>query len=651
MEKNKKLYEDYRKMYTIRRFEENLLDLFSENKLNGTTHTSIGEEANAVSIMNQVTNEDFIFSNHRCHGQFIAYSDNPQILLAEIMGKETGMCKGRGGSQHIAYKHFYTNGVQGGIVPDATGIAMAEKIKKGQGVVVVFIGDGTLGQGVVYESLNMGALYDAPILYVIEDNAYAMTTRNTEGVAGSMIDRAKSFGIAASEISSTDVEELEEAFDKAFSYVRNNRKPFCQIVHFYRIGPHSKSDDDRDPNEIAEAKKKDPITVLEKKLDATKVDQIKSEVEQLIKAITANVSNDKIDTDPDLFKEKVIIEYSDESLINTEKKRCLDGLNSGLGKALDTMNNVILIGEDIRDPYGGAFKVTKGLTSKYSDRIINTPISEAGFIGMSVGMAMNGLKPVSEMMFGDFITLGFDQLLNHATKFSWMYAEQVSVPMLVRIPTGGGRGYGATHSQSLEKFLVGIPNLRVVALSRLVDSEKLIYNTIKNMTSPTVLIENKKMYGERLYVTENGKVDLFAITETKTNYPTYYLTLDPGEDAEAVIITYGAMTDIAMEAAKKMLLEYEVLVDVVSCTSLNPLDVENIVSFVGGIKNILVLEEGTERGGWGAEVIASITNKVTHKRFSRVAALNAVIPCGAELEKKMLPSEQKVIDALWRMSI
>ena len=205
----------YEKMYKIRRFEENLLQLFSENKLKGTTHTSIGQEAVAVAVMENLTESDFVFSNHRCHGHFIAYSDNIEILLSEIMGKENGMCKGRGGSQHICYKHFFSNGVQGGIVPDATGIAYASKIKSNSDVTVVFIGDGTLGQGVVYESFNMASLYRIPILYIIEDNGYAMTTKRTEGVAGSIKDRAMAFGIDTSEIETNDVELLYDELKKA----------------------------------------------------------------------------------------------------------------------------------------------------------------------------------------------------------------------------------------------------------------------------------------------------------------------------------------------------------------------------------------------------------------------------------------------------
>ena len=226
------LDELYKKMYKIRRFEETLLELYSENKLKGTTHTSIGQEA--VAVMNYIE-EDYVFSNHRCHGHFIAYSDNIKILLSEIMGKQTGMCKGRGGSQHICYQHFYSNGVQGGgIVPNATGMALANKMNgNSTSVVVVFLGDGTLGQGVVYESFNLASLFDAPVLYIVEDNGYAMTMRTQDGVSGSITARSEAFGIKTREVTSNDIMVLNQVMNEAFSYVRETGKPFCQVIHTY----------------------------------------------------------------------------------------------------------------------------------------------------------------------------------------------------------------------------------------------------------------------------------------------------------------------------------------------------------------------------------------------------------------------------------
>lgn len=469
----------YKEMYRIRCFEETLLELFSANQLKGTTHTCIGQEANAVAVMNHIREEDYVFSNHRCHGQFIAYSGNVKILLSEIMGRQAGMCRGRGGSQHICYRHFYTNGVQGGIVPNATGLAFSNKLKGDcTSVVVVFLGDGTLGQGVVYESFNLAALYEVPILYVIEDNGYAMSTKVQDGIAGSMIARVEAFGIKTEEITSNDVIILDQTMQRAFAYVRTARKPFCQIIHTYRLGPHSKGDDFRDSNEIQTWSQKDPLKIAELKIGQKTISKIKEEVEAEIRKAVLGAESEMTDMSEDIYEERWEDEAS-ESLLNHENIRCVESLNLGLQDSMRCMDDIVLLGEDIRDPYGGAFKVTKGLTAEFSDRILNTPISEAGFTGLAIGLAIGGMKPVVEIMFGDFATLCFDQLLNHAVKFNWMYAGQINVPVLIRMPMGGGRGYGATHSQSLEKYITGIPNLRVLALSRIHNAGLLVSNILK----------------------------------------------------------------------------------------------------------------------------------------------------------------------------
>lgn len=640
----------YERLYKIRRFEEILLNLFSENKLKGTTHTSIGQEAVAVATMANVTAKDFVFSNHRCHGHFLAYSDNAQILFAEIMGKKTGVCRGRGGSQHICYKNFYTNGVQGGIVPNATGIALAEKLKGSDGIAIVFIGDGTLGQGIVYESFNMASLYHIPILYIVEDNGYAMTTKRTDAMAGSIKKRLEAFDIDTAELETNDVEILEQAIAEACTNVREKKRPFCQIIHTYRLAPHSKGDDFRAPLEIEEWREKDPLKIVEARLSSKEKEAVRKKVEKELADALDNAEREGIDLDKDVYKEYFGHYTEEKSFLNEEKIKCVESLNKGLKQALEDMEAVALIGEDIKDPYGGAFRVTKGLSSQFGDRIINTPISEAGFIGMSVGLALNGIKPVTEMMFGDFITLGFDQILNHATKYRWMYAEQVSVPMLIRIPMGGGRGYGATHSQSLEKYFTGIPNLRMIAVSRLVDPGKLIYHILKEIDSPVLLIENKKMYSEKLYVRdEAGKLDIFQIFENKAEFPIYRLTIDGKMTADAAIVTYGVMTDLAMEASKTLMLEDEIMVDIIVCTSLTPLYIDKVCGELGDVKNIITLEEGTIRSGWGAEVIASLTESLSERNYRRVGALNCVIPSGSELENGVLPEKSDIVKLVRRM--
>lgn len=653
----------YQKMYKIRKFETTLLELFSQNALTGTTHTCIGQEAVAAAVMNQIREEDYVFSNHRCHGHFLAYSDNAEILLSEIMSKKDGVCRSRGGSQHLCWKHFFSNGVQGGIVPNAAGIAFASKRKGSRNVTAVFLGDGTLGQGVVYESFNMAALFHIPVLFIIEDNGYAMTTKVSEGVAGNIALRAQAFGIACGESASNDVETLDKAFASAFAYVRGKGEPYCQIVHTYRLGPHSKGDDFRSDAELEMHWQQDPIRLLKKKLceqEGTgqvpavikQIEQIEKEADDEIQRIVKKCKEkENYEGEADVFRESKMNIQCEGSMLNERSEKCVTQLNCGLDAAMRQDASVVLLGEDIRDPYGGAFKVTKGLSAKYPKRVINTPISEAGVIGLSVGLAMNGMKPVVEIMFGDFLTLGFDQILNHAAKYPWMYADQVKVPLLIRTPMGAGRGYGATHSQSLEKYFAGIPNLTVAAVHPCIDAGILVQRILENIASPVLLIENKKMYGQKQLCAKDGMIGNFAVTESRDLFPVLKLTLDPVCEADAVIITYGAMTDTALRISERLLMEEELLVNVIVCTAIAPLEINTICSYIGHVKAGVTLEEGTRSFGWGAEVIAGLTEYGKISRAKRIAAANSVIPANLNMERRMMPDEERIYETVRRLCL
>jgi len=258
----------YERMFFIRRFEESLLDLFAQGKLVGTTHTYIGQEANAVGIIDHLEPErDVIFSNHRCHGHYLAFTDDDFGLLCEVMGKAPGVCGGKGGSQHLCKGNFYSNGVLGSIVPVATGIALAEK-KKGTGAVsTVFLGDGTLGEGVTYESLNIASLWKLPVLFVVENNHYAQSTPVELELAGSIPARAAAFGVETAELATTDVEEIHSAAGSAVARIRETGEPFFLVLDTYRYSPHSKGDDNRDPTEIEKRRERDPLTVAGARLE------------------------------------------------------------------------------------------------------------------------------------------------------------------------------------------------------------------------------------------------------------------------------------------------------------------------------------------------------------------------------------------------
>lgn len=270
----------YHTMYRIRRFEETVLEEFKRGVFSGTTHTYLGEEADAAGVISSLREQDIIVTNHRCHGHFLAYGGEMRPLFAELMGKATGVCGGRGGSQHLHWRNLYSNGIQGGIVPIAAGMAWAEKRKGSQAVAVVFIGDGTLGQGVVYETLNMAKLWDLPLLVVLENNGIAQTTPTPSAQVGHLTGRFTAFDWSARELDTSDVMEIAPIAERTIAEIRAGSGPQALILNTVRFGPHSKSDDTR-PVEAIEALKavRDPIRISAARLDPAVISEIQAQVE------------------------------------------------------------------------------------------------------------------------------------------------------------------------------------------------------------------------------------------------------------------------------------------------------------------------------------------------------------------------------------
>ncbi|HSB65515.1 MAG TPA: thiamine pyrophosphate-dependent dehydrogenase E1 component subunit alpha [Anaerolineales bacterium] len=274
----------YRSLYKIRRFEETVMENFPRGVFLGTTHTYLGQEANAVGVISNIQENDIIFSNHRCHGHFLAYGGDPRRLFAELMGRATGVCGGRGGSQHLHWRNFYSNGVLGGTVPIATGMALAEKLKGSGVITVAFLGDGTLGQGVVYEALNMASLWKAPILYVLENNHIAQTTEIHLALAGDICTRFTAFGIPSYKLSSSDVLEIYAISTDLLERVRQEQHPQALIIDTHRFGPHSKGDDTRDPAYLQRIRlEHDPLKIHACRLDLSAISEIETMVDHEIK--------------------------------------------------------------------------------------------------------------------------------------------------------------------------------------------------------------------------------------------------------------------------------------------------------------------------------------------------------------------------------
>jgi pyruvate/2-oxoglutarate/acetoin dehydrogenase E1 component len=320
----------------------------------------------------------------------------------------------------------------------------------------------------------------------------------------------------------------------------------------------------------------------------------------------------------------------------------LDRLNFSLHYAMETDQRVYILGEDILDPYGGAFKVTRGLSTKYPERVLTTPISEAAIVGVANGMAMRGLRPVVEIMFGDFVALIADQLVNHAAKFRWMYNDQVRVPIVVRTPMGGRRGYGPTHSQSLEKMFLGVPGLKVVAPNALGDPAELLATAIAD-DDPVLFVEHKLLYNRPLL--ELGKADLidFQVDQSGNAYPSF--TLRSTENARLTIACYGYNFELARAAALDLMMEHEVFSEIIIFSQLSPFDLEPLFLSLARTRKLLTIEEGTMSLGWGAEVTARSVERMDGLRVRRVAALDLPIANAKSLEDNILPSVVDIVNA------
>ena len=332
----------------------------------------------------------------------------------------------------------------------------------------------------------------------------------------------------------------------------------------------------------------------------------------------------------------------------TDPRRCVEVINAALHDAFERHDDVFLIGEDLLDPYGGAFNASRGLSTRWPDRVITTPISEASLVGIAAGMAIRGQRPIVEIMFGDFVTLTLDQVVNGVSKFREMYNDQVTVPLVVRIPMGGRRGYGPTHSQSLEKMLVGVPNIRVVATGECHDLRALVNAAIDD-DEPVFLVENKVQYGRLQRRPVDGRIDGFAVRETAGPYPALTFSGNDFAAAEATIVTYGGMLPPVLDAATRLIVEEEIFCEVVAISSLLPLDLEPVLESVARTGALVTAEEGTLTLGIGAEIAARVQEAAwsdLRGPVRRVAAGDGIIPSAPGLEADHLPSTDDVLAAV-----
>jgi 2-oxoisovalerate dehydrogenase E1 component len=627
----------------VRETEQALLRLFSEGLLSGTTHTCLGQELCQMSVVRALNDpEDMILSNHRNHGHFLTYSGDFFGLLAEIMGREGGVCGGIGGSQHLAFRGFHSNGVQGGMTAIGTGHAFAMR-KGGTGVVAVVIGDGTLGQGLVYESLNLASIWELPMLFVVENNGIAQTTPTSATTGGSIEGRAAAFGIENWRLDDSSPDFLESV-EAVVGKVRRGRRPGFLIIDTMRMGPHSKGDDLRDSFEMAAIRHRDPLESMGRRVPEAEREELRQAAKEFVEAACERAraaapahrleAQDSIFVlPPRSFRERP---PAPAARINVRSD-----LNAALRAMLEASPKAILLGEDLHDPYGGAFKVTAGLSTAFPERVISTPISEAGVVGAAIGLAMHGYLPVVEIMFADFITLAFDQICNHAVKFTGMFPE-AETPLVIRTPAGGRRGYGPTHSQSPETLLCAVPGLTVVFPSARHVPGDLLWNSVFRWPYPTVFLEHKLLYGAPVDSADYREFEPASDDPAAALFPTL---VGGDSDPDVTLIAYGGMVEMA-EATASELREEELRVEIVVPSLLSPFPRATLSRVLQSRERIVAIEETHSGCGFGAELGAVLLESGFRGSYARVGMPPVPIPAARSLEALVMPDHRRIFEAV-----
>ena len=645
------LQELYVTMRRIRAFEEKTADLFQEGVVKGTAHSYKGEEAIAAGVCAALRDDDIIASYHRGHGHCIAKGARIDRMMAELMGRQTGYCQGLGGSMHIADMELNimgANGIVGAAMPLATGAGLAAKLQGTDKVAVAFFGDGASNQGVFHESLNLAAVWKLPVIFVCENNQYALSTsyRNTTAVT-QVSNRAASYEIPGITVDGNDGVEVYLVLREAVERARAGEGPTLIEAMTYRHGQHSLRVNLRDPrpeDELESWMNRDPIHRMEQRLTSeggfseAQFDETTQAVEEELET-AVTYGRESPEPPVNVMLESVYAPHAAHTEPGPETERMLsypEALNEALDQEMLRDDRVFLMGEDV-GATGGIFGVSKGLMERYGpERVRDTPISEATFVGCGVGAAIAGMRPVVEIQIFDFVALTMDMLVNQAAKFRFMLGGKPSVPLVVRGPQGGGIRLAAQHSQSLEAWFTHVPGLVVAAPSSPYDAKGLLVAAIRD-ENPVVFLEQKL-----LYLGGNGPVpeELYAIPLGKADVKR--------AGTDVTVVATSAMVPRALSAAT--VLERDgISVEVIDPRTLQPLDEDTILASVRKTNRLLIVHEAWVRGGFGAEVAAMVVDKAFDYLDAPVARLGAPhtpMPYNDRLELEVIPSQERIVDAI-----
>jgi pyruvate dehydrogenase E1 component beta subunit/2-oxoisovalerate dehydrogenase E1 component len=650
----------FREMLRIRRFEEKCAELYSAGSIRGFLHLYIGEEAVAVGAMQALTADDAIVATYREHGHALARGLAADRVMAEMFGKREGCSRGRGGSMHIfdAAARFYGgNAIVGGGLPLAVGLALADALAQRPRVTACFFGDGAVAEGEFHEALNLAALWKLPVLFLCENNLYAMGTRIERALA--VIDlpaKARACGVPADSVDGMDVEAVEAAVRRAAGEVRRGGGPRFLECRTYRFRAHSMFDAElyRDKREVAAWKLRDPLTTFPASLGARGLIDpdaaalleagVAAEIDAAVAFAEAGTWEPVEDLIRDVYTPRAPAAGSAETAApqpaaanrgQMQQTTYREAIRSAVREALQRDPRVFLMGEDV-GRYGGAYAVSKGLLEEFgSDRIRDTPLSESGFVGAGIGAALGGLRPIVEVMTVNFCLLALDQIVNTAATIRHMSGGQFSVPLVIRMATGAGRQLAAQHAHSLEGWLAHVPGLRIVAPATLEDARGMLWTALED-PDPVLIVEHQTLYNmEGELPADAGPVDLDRARVCRAG-------------ADVTVVAYGAMVHKSLQAAETLDRD-GISAEVIDLRTLRPLDMETIAASVRKTRRAVIVDEGWRSGSLAAEIAARIGETLFYELdapIARVCTAEVPIPYPKHLEDAAVPQPETIAAAV-----
>jgi 2-oxoisovalerate dehydrogenase E1 component len=638
-------------MLRIRLFEDKCAELYTQEKIRGFLHLYDGEEAIATGVIPALGPNDRIVATYREHGHALARGLSMNAVLAEMYGKASGCSGGRGGSMHLfdrATNFCGGNAIVGGGLPLAVGMALADRMRGEDRVSACFFGEGAVAEGEFHESLNLAALWNLPVLFVCENNRYAMGTALKYSESEMDIHaKAASYGIASEAVDGMDVVAVEAATRRALAQIRETGKPRFLECRTYRFRAHSMFDAQlyRDKAEVEEWRGKGPIVRFQGWLTETglahadDIARIEEEIRAEIDEAVAFAESADWEALEDLARHVVSEERpaapapatpSGETVETTYR----DAVKEAISEALTRDDRVFLMGEDV-GRYGGCYAVSKGLIDTFGpDRIRDTPLSESGFTGAGIGAALAGMRPIVELMTVNFSLLALDQIMNTAATIRHMSGNQFSVPLVIRMATGAGRQLAAQHSHSLEGWYAHIPGLRVLAPATLEDASGMLATALED-PDPVLIFENVMLYNRTGQLDRNaGPVDIDRAAVRR-------------EGADISLITYGGSLFKTLEAAEALAGD-GIDAEVIDLRVLRPLDDATIMASVSKTRRAVIVDEGWRSGSLAAEIMARINEQAFWNLdgpLARVCSEEVPIPYPKHLEDASIPQVPKIVAA------